>query len=448
VAVGAHGPAESQLLADIASSAGGKYYAVNNANAKSLPRIYQREARRVSRPLVYENDKGLKLQQKSFHEMMGGIDSLPPITGFVLTSKKDNPLVEVALVSPRPAGEENSTVLAGWTYGLGRAVAFTTDVGARWTKQWPQQAVYDKFFGQMIRWSMRPTGGSGKFTTAFEPHEGQMRVVVTALDKNDQFLNFLTMTGTAVGPDLKKPLPVTIEQTAPGRYVGTFPVGDAGSYFVTLNPGRGMAPIRTGVNVPYSDEFRDRGPNDALLGQLAATVPKDGTAGRVIEDAKDPEAIEPLLAVNTFRHDLPKASASQDIWHLLLLVASCLLLGDVFVRRVHVHFGWVPPLVARLRNFVLRRQPPPVQPQYIQRLKSRKAEVSGQLDQLRAATRFEAPPEAKGGADVAAALDEAVAKKPPPAQPPERTPQPKPEQESYTERLLKAKKKVWEERDK
>ena len=76
-----------------------------------------------------------------------------------------------------------------------------------WTKDWTGRAVYDKFFGQIIRWSMRPSGGSGKFTTTFEPHEGRIQVVVNALDNNDEFLNFLTMTGTAVGPDLKKPHP-------------------------------------------------------------------------------------------------------------------------------------------------------------------------------------------------------------------------------------------------
>ena len=45
-----------------------------------------------------------------------------------------------------------------------------------------------------------------------------------------------------------------------------------------------MAPLRTGVNVPYSDEFRDRGANDALLTQLAAVQPKDGPPGQLIED--------------------------------------------------------------------------------------------------------------------------------------------------------------------
>ena len=79
--------------------------------------------------------------------------------GFVLTSLKENPLVEVSLLSPKPAGEKNRTVLASWTYGLGRAVAFTSDCGARWTTDWQgDRDAYDRIFGQIVRWSMRPTG--------------------------------------------------------------------------------------------------------------------------------------------------------------------------------------------------------------------------------------------------------------------------------------------------
>ena len=109
-----------------------------------------------------------------------------------------------------------------------------------------------------------------------------------------------------------------------------------------------MAPIRTGVNVPYSDEFRDRATNDALLGQLAALTPKGGAPGQTIESAADaPAPLEQLLKVNTFRHDLPKATSSQDIWHYLVLAACCVFLADVFVRRVQVSLAWVPPLAGR-----------------------------------------------------------------------------------------------------
>ena len=363
----------------------------------------------------------------------------------MLTSKKENPLVETVLLATKPGGEENTTILAGWNYGLGRAVAFTTDAGLQWTPDWSGSPAADKLFAQIVRWSMRPSGGSGKLTATFEPLEGKMRVVVTALDEKNEFLNFLTMTGTAVGPDLKKPLNLPIEQTGPGRYIGTFPVRDAGSYFVTINPGGGMAPLRTGVNVPYSDEFRDRGANDALLAQLAAVQPKDGPPGQLIEKPAEPDAMNKLLDFNTFRHDLPKASSSQEAWHWLILMASCLFLGDVFIRRVNVNFAWLPPLLVRLRDFVLRRQPAAAQPQYIERLKSRKAEVAGHLEQLRAATRFELP--AQLPADVKP-LDELA----PPVLPEPKGPGPsltpeKKEEESYTERLLKAKKKAWEDRE-
>ncbi len=452
VAVDAHGTAESANMQNIAAAGGGKYYSVRQSQtAKALPRIFQKEARRVARPLVYERESGIELKQKTIHEMLAGVDALPPIKGYVLTSKKENPLVETVLFATKPGGEDNTTILAGWNYGLGRAVAFTTDAGLAWTPDWPQLAVYDKLFGQIIRWSMRPSGTSGKFTTTFEPQEGRMQVVVNALDNKDEFLNFLTMTGTAVGPDLKNPIPLEMEQTAPGRYVGSFPVREPGSYFVTINPGRGMAPLRTGVTMPYSAEFRDRQPNEALLSQLATFVPKDGPPGQLIENkaAADaplsPESTAKLHAVNTFRHDLPKAASSQEIWHWLLLLASCVFLGDVFIRRVAVSFDWLPPLVTRTLDFVLRRQPAPAQPQFIERLKSRKAEVSGQLEQMRAATRFEMPENASPDLK---SLEELV---PPPAAAAPSGEQPSivPQQEdvSYTERLLKAKKKAMEERE-
>jgi uncharacterized membrane protein/Mg-chelatase subunit ChlD len=155
VAIAAHGQAESARLQNIANVGGGKFYIVNNP--RTLPQIFQREARRVARPLIYE--KPVKPKVQFPHEMLSGISGeLPVIKGFVLTSRKENPLVETLLTSPQPAGSDN-TILASWTYGLGKAAAFTSDAGSRWTDGWVNLELYDKLFGQMIRWSMRPAGG-------------------------------------------------------------------------------------------------------------------------------------------------------------------------------------------------------------------------------------------------------------------------------------------------
>ena len=441
VAVGAHGPAGSTLLANLAQPPG-KYYAPRNPQA--LPKIFQREARRVARPLVYEKETPWYVEVKSRHEILGEIDSLPPITGFVLTSKKDNPLVEVSLVSPQPAGDKNSTILASWTYGLGRAVAFTSDAGARWTKSWPDTPQYGVLFAKMVRWSMRPTGGSGKFTVATEVKDQQVRVVVTALDERDEFLNFLNMTGEALGPELKR-IAFDLEQAAPGRYVGTFPTQGAGSYYVAVSPGmKGAAPIFSGVNVPYSDEFRDRGTNEALLDELAGMTPKGTPSkpGKVIRATGDSKRTDALLAVDTFRHgELPKATSTQDAWFYVVLVGSCLFFFDVFFRRVQVSLAWVGPLAGR----IIRRQPPPAQVETIERLRSRKAEVAGRIDQLRSDARFE--PAAQPTARIED-IQPATAPQPEKPAPPPIAPKAKPEEESYTERLLRAKKKVWDDRGK
>lgn len=439
VAVGTHGPADSSTMANIASQTGGKYYQVNNPQA--LPRIFQREARRVAQPLMYRNELGFSPRIRYPHEMISGIsDPLPPITGYVLTTVKDNPLVEVSVVSPEPANEKNATILASWTYGLGKAVAFTTDAGHQYANRWTGWENYDKFFGQMIRWSMRPVDEEGKFSVATDVEDGQVRVVITALDKNDEFLNFLDMSAGVVRPDLDS-AEMKLEQTAPGRYVGTFPAQDPGSYMVLISPGPGKAPIRTGVNVPYSDEFRGRPTNEPLLEQLAQMKPKGGSAGRLIEASDKTGSTESLLAVDTFRHDLPKATSSQDIWYYLVLVGSCLFFFDVFVRRVQLSFAWVPRLAGRL----LRRTPPAEEPATIDRLRSRKAEVSSQFDQIRASARFETSADTPADTSV---LEESQARPtsagPAPAPP---TMTPESQEESYTERLLRAKKKAREQRN-
>ena len=443
VAVGAHGPAESRVLDNLAKATGGKYHEVNNP--KALPRIFQREARRVAQPLIFESKTGVRPEIRFPHEMLSGIEgSLPLTRGFVMTTVKENPLVEVSLVSPQPANEKNATILASWTYGLGKTVAFTTDGGARWASPWSGWENYDKFFGQLVGWSMRPVGDEGNFVMVTEVEDGQVRLVVTALDKDDEFLNFLDMSGTVIGPDLE-PVPMKVQQTAPGRYAGAFPARDSGSYFLLVSPGPGKAPIRTGVSVPYSDEFRAKPANEPLLEQLAGLVPHGGTSGKLVPSPEAPNQIESMLAVNSFRHDLPKATSSQDIWFHLVFLAGCLFFFDVFVRRVQVSFAWVPPLLGRVRDRVLRRAPQAPQPEMIERLRSRKAEVSQQVDQLRASTRFEP-------AEQPAAAPGAVEELAEPAEPSAAPQRPEPglspdqEEESYTARLLKAKKKAWKER--
>ena len=451
VAVGSHGPAGSATLQDIATATGGKYYIVNNS--KALPKIFQREARRVSRPLIKELNPPESPQLVTQHEIVQGLGkTFPPISGFVLTSVKENSLVDVILRSPTPPEAENSTILASWTYGLGKTVVFTTDGGQRWASNWNGWEQYDRFFSQMVRWSMRPTGDTGKFTIATDVVGNKTRVVVSALDKDDEFVNYQAMGGNVLAPDMKS-IPLSMEQTAPGRYVGEFESGKPGSYLISIRAGDAM--IRTGVNVGYSDEFRDRETNTPLLKSISELPAKAGEPGKLLpplpevseDQTKAEQKLQPQLAIDPYRRDLPQAVARQDIWPWLVLAASCVFFGDVFVRRVQIDLQWLVPIWARFVDIVLRRERQVAAPETMARLRSRKAEVDRSIESQRASARFEP--------DVAMPVDptaiEAAEARPTAPRSPTQTPTAKPaaeadEGDTYTSRLLKAKKQVWQDR--
>jgi len=450
VAVGTHGPAGSTPLADIAAATGGQYYVVTDPRV--LPKIYQREARRVSRPVVKDLADVPPVIVYP-HEIVQGIEGpLPPLKGMVMTTVKENPLVEVAVRSPDPEDPQNATILAAWTYGLGRTAVVTTDAGHRWASAWTQWENYDKFYSQLVRWAMRPSSEGGKYTVAADTRDGKVRVVITALDANDEFRNSLAMTGAAVGPDLEA-FDFPVHQIAPGRYVGEFDASKAGSYHLTIVPAPGEAPVLTGVNVPYSAEFRDHDTNLGLLQQLAGLRPAGGQTGVLSAADLDDARMDELLAHNTFRPDLPRAVSIRDVWPLLLLVGGLIFLADVFVRRVAVTWDWIVPASRWVRSKLLRRPVEAQIEQRLERLRSKKQELAESIDQRRAATRF-APTQAAHGETPARDVDSVLAElagaagaAPAPPQPAPRAARDESETDAYTARLLEAKRKARQEQE-
>lgn len=440
VAVGSHGPAGHQTLQNISNQTGGNYYVVSNAAA--LPKIFQREAMRVARPLVREPDGGFQPEITYPHEVLTGLPrQLPRTAGYVLTTVKESPLVEVSMrANDNEAEPENQTILASWTYGLGRCAVFTSDSGKRWTSQWADWEGYDQFWTQLVRWTMRPTETDAKFSIATNTSEGRVQVVVNALDKEDQFLNFLEMQAVAMGPDLK-PLPLTMRQVAPGRYTGSFDGDQAGSYLVNVIPGPGMPPLTTGASVPYSDEYRVRRTNYTLLEQLANQKPVGGESGK-ISSMLDSSSFAELLSNNVYRSGLPKAMSMQDVWPWCLLLGSVCLLGDIFVRRVALDYAY-PARWAYSKVFGKTLSVQDQQRQAsLDRLRIRKSEVTEDVEQSRASVRFDSG--SSGNIAETSVLEEAMGAKTPDTVSSREISGPGmgsgQEQPGYTARLLAAKK--------
>ncbi len=335
VAVGAD--ADVQLMRDIASVGGGKLYHV--LSPKAVPQILMREARRVARALVFEDPSGFSPLVTLPHSVLSGIESsLPPLTGFVMTTPKTNPLVQTVLASPVPKGQENP-VLSMWQYGLGRTAVLTTDTGERWATAWTQWPGQEKLIAQLVRWLMRPSGDMGKYSLATAVRDGEVQVVVTALDNDDAFLDFLQLNAAVLDPEMK-PLPLQLRQTAPGRYVGSFAAEKTGSYFLSVLTSANSSPLSAGVTIPYSDEYRLREWNLPLIESLAANKPDGGQAG-VVAPPLDRDVAGLVDVTNPFRGGLTSTGAIQDVWPWFVLIGCGLFLGDVFIRRVSIGTRWI-----------------------------------------------------------------------------------------------------------
>lgn len=457
VIVAAHGndPGSIATMRDIAVKTKGRFYQVTNP--KALPRIYQKEARIISRPLIFEQPKPWLPNVKYTSEPIVGLSgTVPPITGLVQTSPKESELVEVPIVSPLPA-EQPPPLLAHWTYGLGRSVAFTSDAGRKWASAWPSWDNYAAFWSQVVRWSMRPVDNRN-LTLNVRREEGKIKVVVDALDKESQFLNFLQIQGSILSPDLKR-TKVDLVQTAPGRYEGVVENAEAsGNYFVNLGYSgadniKGV--VSTGVSVPYSDEYRELRSNPGTLESIASL-----TNGEVLSWKRRADGSIDLARTLDESHPFRRDQYTQTprglapLWPLLLFFSATMFLGDVAIRRVSPDFDRMRKLAGdQWEKLKGREVAPPVE--YMEKLKGRKAEVNEQLERSRASTRYEAPPPS----DAPNVVDELMAGGSTPGpRPAERRPQaqapgmapagPQPEAESYTNRLLKAKNKVWEDREK
>lgn len=435
VAVAAHGAIEERIMRRIAAQTRGRYYQVTHP--KALPQIYIKETRVVSRPLLFEQEPPWQPVVVAPTEPVAGMpEALPAIGGYVLTTPKPN--AEVPVVSPLPSDGDVNPIVAHWQFGLGRAVAFTTDAGQKWAVGWPSSELFGKFWSQLIRWTMRGAENEN-LSVSTQEKDGKVTVVVNALDKDNDLLNFLALRGVLIRPDVSSE-EVSFRQTEPGKYELEFPAEEAGSYFLRIGyqePDGSQGFISTGLNIAYPPEYRDTESNRDLLENIATVG-----GGRLVE----PDAV---AGADFFPHDQPPTRNLRDAWPILLLWALVTFLVDVGVRRISLSGSDVWAWARRVWSAWTRR-PLPATEQVVERLRVKKSEIGAEIERKRrweASADAPAPPASES---VAPGISATLAK---PLVAGEQStgslaPGTEAQAESYMERLLKVKKKTLEQRGK
>ena len=111
----------------------GKGRSYHTDDPANVPRIFTSETLTITRDLVVEGN--IRPRQVYAGELIEGFgaDAFPALGGYQRTYAK--PAAQVLLL-----GRDEDPVLVSWRYGLGKAVAFTSDLSGRWGRRWVRVA--------------------------------------------------------------------------------------------------------------------------------------------------------------------------------------------------------------------------------------------------------------------------------------------------------------------
>ncbi len=303
------------FMADIAKAGHGIYY--NLVDLQTIPQIFTAETVLATRSYIVE--KEFTATQSAQSPIMNGITTMPTLLGYVASTTKDTATTILTV----PGFDD--PLLASWQYGLGRAVAFTSDATARWAKNWVSWDQFGRFWSQVVRSTISDTGLGNRLESHIEQRGDQTMLVVEARDANGGFLNDLDLNAHVTDPTLNAQS-VQLQQIAPGRYETAISPQHEGAYFIRVGGSAANDPTSSAAQtfgwvLSYSAEYAIRPPNVGLLTDLAQL-----TNGALIGEQPD----------RVFAHDLAIEQATTPIWPYFVLLATILLPLDIAVRRLLV----------------------------------------------------------------------------------------------------------------
>ena len=337
VMVGGHGnnPMHEALMERIATMTGGTFYRVNDPN--ELPQIFIKEARVVSRSLIQEGRFDTAVVDSSSGPLQG-TGRVPSVEGYVLTIARPAP-AQVGIVVKNEDFED--PLYAWWNYGLGRTVAFTSDLNGLWTGDWLGWSRFSSFWEQSIRWLMRSSSQTDFTLNINDEGGGSFVVEMEAVDSTVAFMNFVETNAKVILPSGDS-IPLDLQQVGPGRYRGDFQQKQAGTSVVNVNfaglDSKGDVidgNLQAAVSRAYSDEYRDIADNAGLLGRVAEL-----TGGRMLN-------FDDQLGDLFDRESLSMPSTARVAWTSLSVLAAILLLLDVACRRLSLDPDRVREVVSR-----------------------------------------------------------------------------------------------------
>ena len=293
------------FLQNLATVGGGRYHFV--ADPQSIPSIFTEETTLATQSYLVDERFTPLLGDAS--PIRSGITGLPPLDGYITTKRKDAATVPLLTQYGDP-------LLAHWQYGLGRALAFTSDASGGWAGSWVRWEGFAQFWGQVVSYVTPPPTPSN-VTLNVETAKGTTTLSLDARDEAGNALNGMDVVVNVVsnGSEVTQ---LELTQVGAGLYQAKLDALPAGAYAIGVS-GRGEAGEfveKYGWAQSYSPEYQPSDERQSVLPEIAFSVPP----------STDPAAI--------YAHNLRAQSALNPLWQESLTLAAFLLVLDIASRRL------------------------------------------------------------------------------------------------------------------
>lgn len=291
------------FLAEVAETGDGRFYLTERAS--DLPAIFAEETARAKRSYIIEET--FYPEPVSTWAPLADMAATPPLHGYVATTPKGSAQVVWQTAQGDP-------LLAAWQYGLGRAVAWTSDTTGRWAAGWVTWEDFARFWGSVVRWVLPPPSDEG-LTIQVTAEAEQAEVTVDVTTPEGGYVNDLDLYLQISRPGVEETSQERrLQQTAPGRYESNFAAPESGVYLLRIHGDRNLT---SGWARSYPTEFRPNDTEAAVARLISQTA---------LEPVEEPGAV--------FIHNLRGRRTGQPLTPWLVLIAALLWPVDIAWRRL------------------------------------------------------------------------------------------------------------------
>jgi uncharacterized membrane protein len=295
-----------ETLAEIGQ--GRNYHTTINSD---IPRIFAKEIFLSIRE--YVNNRTFYPVITSSHAILNGIGDggIPALHGYIGASPK--PTATVILKS-----DEEDPILTAWQYGLGKTVAWNSDMAGRWSSEYTNWSGNLVFWQNLLNWTVENySDGEQSAKVTLEGNVGKIHYTTSNRNPNTQVIAIATDEN---GIQQR----INLEPIKPGEFATTLPLDETGFYTINVREevdGQIVGYDNTAVVKQYSSEYRFN-QGSGVLEYLV-----EETGGRFIESPDE-----------VFQGKMTAVKSMFDLTNLLLILALILLILDIAHRRLNFDY--------------------------------------------------------------------------------------------------------------